>query len=146
MVRPLHVRLLEARVYAHATEDEEKVVHALHNLIGPSNIVVEELKGYFGNPILVISASKENEEAEEAFNKIISTLTEPDRRFLLSSLEERIDKEGSLHLRFDKQKAYLGKVMLSDSDDVIKVKVRFYRESRGQLIEELRSEIEGLRK
>jgi RNA binding exosome subunit len=138
--------LLEARVYVHATESEEKVVQALHNLIGSSNIVVEELRGYFGNPITVVSTSKEKEEAEEAFNKMISMLTEPDRRFLLSSLEERVDKEGSLHLRFDKQKAYLGKVVLSDSDDVIKVRVRFFRESREQLIEELRSEIEGLKK
>ncbi|MGC9111965.1 RNA-binding domain-containing protein [Acidilobus sp.] len=142
----MRVRLLEARVYVHATESEEKVVQALHNLIGSSNIVVEELRGYFGNPITVVSTSKEKEEAEEAFNKMISMLTEPDRRFLLSSLEERVDKEGSLHLRFDKQKAYLGKVVLSDSDDVIKVRVRFFRESREQLIEELRSEIEGLKK
>ncbi|ADL19537.1 hypothetical protein ASAC_1132 [Acidilobus saccharovorans 345-15] len=115
-------------------------------MIGSSNIVVEELRGYFGNPITVVSTSKEKEEAEEAFNRMISMLTEPDRRFLLSSLEERVDKEGSLHLRFDKQKAYLGKVVLSDSDDVIKVRVRFFRESREQLIEELRSEIEGLKK
>ncbi|WP_083774077.1 RNA-binding domain-containing protein [Acidilobus saccharovorans] len=142
----MRVRSLEARVYVHATENEEKVIRALHNLIGSSNIVVEELRGYFGNPITVVSTSKEKEEAEEAFNRMISMLTEPDRRFLLSSLEERVDKEGSLHLRFDKQKAYLGKVVLSDSDDVIKVRVRFFRESREQLIEELRSEIEGLKK
>ena len=142
----MRVRSLEARVYVHATENEEKVIRALHNLIGSSNIVVEELRGYFGNPITVVSTSREKEEAEEAFNRMISMLTEPDKRFLLSSLEERVDKEGSLHLRFDKQKAYLGKVVLSDSDDVIKVRVRFFRESGEQLIEELRSEIEGLKK
>ncbi|MFP3309450.1 MAG: RNA-binding domain-containing protein [Acidilobus sp.] len=142
----MQVRFIEARVYIHATEVREKVLQALRNVIGESKIVEEELSGYFGNPIIVVSASKEKEEAQEAFNKIVSLLTEPDRKLLTSTLEERLSEEGSLYLRFDKQKAYNGKLVLSEEDDVIKVKVRFQHESRSALISEIREAVEGLRR
>ncbi|MGC9072028.1 MAG: RNA-binding domain-containing protein [Acidilobus sp.] len=121
----MFVRLIEARVFAHATEDKSKVLMALRNVVGDVQVVEEDLKGYFGNPIIVLTASCGPGVADQVFDKVIGGLSEPDRRFLLSTLDERLAKEGVLHIRLDKQKALKGRFVLSDSDDVIKLTVRF---------------------
>ena len=44
-----------------------------------------------------------------------------------------------LYLRFDKQQLFLGKIVLSDGDDVVKVVISFSgRGSRGDVLEILR--------
>ncbi|MGC9210232.1 MAG: RNA-binding domain-containing protein [Acidilobus sp.] len=119
------VRSLEARVFVHATEDKSKVLIALRNVIGEAQVTEEDLRGYFGNQIIVMTAHCGPEAAGQVFDRILQGLSEPDRRFLLSTLEERLTKDGALHLRLDKQKALKGKFVLNDSDDVIKIVVRF---------------------
>ncbi len=129
----MSVRSLEARVFSHATEDKSKVLIALRNVVGDAQVVEEDLKGYFGNPIIVLTASCGPDRAGAVLERVLGGLTEPDRRFLLSTLEERLAKDGALHLRLDKQKALTGRFVISDSDDVIKLTVRFSAGRRGAL-------------
>ena len=129
------VRSVEARVFVHATENRDKVLAALRNVIGNARIEEDVLEGYFGNPIDVITAVVEGQQAEEVVLRILSGLSEADRAFLLATLEERIDRNGSLHIRLDKQKAYLGKFAISDSDDVIKLQIRLKLKGREDLAE-----------
>jgi len=51
------IKSLEARVFVHATEDKAKVLKALMNVVGDTQIVEEDLTGYFGNPIIVLTAA-----------------------------------------------------------------------------------------
>lgn len=129
------VRSVEARVFVHATENRDKVLAALRNVVGDARIEEDVLEGYFGNPIDVITAVVEGQQAEEVVLRILSGLSEADRAFLLATLEDRIDKNGSLHIRLDKQKAYLGKFAISDSDDVIKLQIRLKLKGREDLAE-----------
>ena len=138
----MSVRSLEARAFSHATEDKSKVLVALRNVVGDAQVVEEDLKGYFGNPIIVLTASCGPDRAEAVFERILDGLAEPDRRFLLSTLEERLTKDGVLHIRLDKQKALMGRFVLSDSDDVIKLTVRFSSGRKGAL-EYLMSRLSG---
>ncbi len=127
----MSVRSLEARAFSHATEDKSKVLMALRNVVGDAQVVEEDLRGYFGNPIIVLTASCGPERAEGVLERVLNGLPEPDRKFLLSTLDERLSKDGALHLRLNKQKALMGRFVLSDSDDVIKLTVRFSSGRRG---------------
>ena len=131
----VEVRSLEARVFIHATEDRDKVLAALRNVVGSARIEEEVLKGYFGNPIDVVTAVVDGERAEDVVSRVLGGLSEADRAFLLATLEDRVGRGGSLHIRLDKQKAYLGRLALSDSDDVIKLQVRLRLKGREGLAE-----------
>ncbi len=125
------VRALEVRVYVHATEDREKVLQALREVIPreawEEAVITEEvLHGHYGNPITVVRVRIEKPEtAEEALNHILSRLTPGDKKILASSLEDRVDKEGTLYFRLSKQDAYLGRLIVYEADDVIRISVSF---------------------
>ncbi len=122
------VKSAEIRVYVHATEDEDKVIQSLEELIPEDievEVEVEEYEGHYGNPIKVLRIKLEGEEARRLLDYILSRMGEHDRRFIKTSLDERVDRYGTLHLRFSKQDAYQGRVTLYESDDVIKVEIGF---------------------
>ncbi len=120
---------VEAVVHSHATEDERKVLKALLEVFPPGLrskliIVREELKGHYNNPIVRIRAeTPSKDEAFETFRYIIDRLDTADLRYLLTSLEDRVDRSGTLHIRLSKQDAYLGKLTMFEGDDVVKVSV-----------------------
>lgn len=125
------VHSIKLRVNVHATEDEEKVKRALLEAIPEEyrskiRIEREEYTGHYGNPILVLSINIENpEESEKILDYILSKLDRVDKTMLAASLEERVDKEGSLYFRLSKQDALQGRLTIYESDDVIRVKVGY---------------------
>ncbi|WP_456484495.1 RNA-binding domain-containing protein [Methanopyrus kandleri] len=126
----LPVNSISARVIAHATEDEKKVLEALANVLG--GVLGEEdvepetfyAEGHHGNPITIfqvkIDRSKYIERVLEHWRE---NIPEEERRRVWSDIERRVDDKGNLYLRFDKQSAYKGELRISDADDVIRVKV-----------------------
>ncbi len=56
---------------------------------------------------------------------------------ILNTLEDRIDDQNVLHIRIDKQKAYLGEISLTSGGDPIAVKLRLvtYPSKREKVIE-----------
>jgi len=122
---------VEISANCHATEDEDKVLSALKNLVSPnirSAIHVEELSftGYYGNPIKRFVIKIRGEEAEEVARYVLSSLGDVDREILLSTFESRYDRRSSkLYLRVNKQEAYLGRLRLYDGSDAIRVVVSF---------------------
>ncbi len=124
------VRALEARVFVHATEDKDKVVKALLEIIPDDlrrNINIEEevLEGHYGNPIIKLSVSVEGKDASRVLEYLLSRLSPADKRLLAASLEDRVDREGTLYIRLSKQEAYKGNIYVYESDDVIRISVRF---------------------
>ena len=141
------VRSVRLRVSVHATESEERVVKALlealpEDLRGSVKVEREEYSGHYGNPIIILSVSVEDpEDADRVLSYLLSRLGETDRRLLAASLEDRVDKEGSLYFRLSKQDAYQGRLTVYEADDVIRVRVG-YQGRRKRALEEYRRRIE----
>ncbi|BAN90383.1 predicted exosome subunit [Aeropyrum camini SY1 = JCM 12091] len=124
------VSWLEARVSVHATEDRDKVVKALSSILpltgGGFEVVEDVFEGHYGNQIRVITVRlRDGRTALKVLEGILSRLPVHDRRYLLDTLEERVDKNGVLYLRVSKQDAYLGDVRVYEGDDVIRIAVGF---------------------
>lgn len=138
--RVLH---LEATAFCHATENLEKVKTALLNLFPSAlrsgleeGIRVSMLEGFYGNVIYVIKlAVNEPELASSIFMEILEKLPHEDLRRMEATLEQRLDSSGNLHVRFDKQQAFLGRIRVYDGDDVIKLRVRLPRSALNEVRE-----------
>ncbi|MEM1851596.1 MAG: RNA-binding domain-containing protein [Acidilobaceae archaeon] len=115
------------RTHVHATEDREKVLEALKNVLPPSlrnstEVKSEVYEGHYGNRIEVLSIEiRDPQLSTEVLLYILTSLKEHDRRLLLATLDERVDENGSFFIRIDKQSSYKGSLELSEGDDVIKV-------------------------
>lgn len=122
---------LNLRTSVHATEVSERVVKALMELLPEdlrSNVTVEveTHEGYYGNPIEVLTVNiRDPQEASRTLNYILSRLGEHGRRLLDKTLEDRVESNGDLYFRVNKQKAYLGSLEVDEGDDVVRVHVRF---------------------
>ncbi|WP_297074149.1 RNA-binding protein [Thermococcus sp.] len=123
-----HVRLT---TFIHATEDEDKVLEAIATFI-PEEIDeddvlfdVEETTGFFGNPIKVVNVEIKRSKAVRTFLKNFKELlSEEDKKYILGNLDEKVDDEGMLYIRFNKQKAYLGEAKVDEGADVVQVRIK----------------------
>jgi len=115
--------------FAHATEDENKVIEAARHLLPAAhveNVVFNKtsLRGHHGNPIALFEARvKEKEVVRAVVQNLSSGLSPLDKDSLLREVELHVEK-GSLYLRFDKQAAFQGRFKLGISDP-IRVRLRF---------------------
>ena len=121
----------ELSVIAHATEDVEKVCQAARNILpvelrGKITLTRTPLTGHHGNPITSLKAALTDRNMTERLIKdLVLRLSSLDRTFLSDNLDQCIDHEGNLYLRFDKQSAYQGEIRLRQ-DDPIRMKLRFH--------------------
>ena len=120
---------IEIGLFAHATEDPEKVVRAFRNIL-PHERVEEvplhkkRLKGDYGNPIIYYRAKVTKPDIlEDILKKMGKNLPQCDRDLLNIELERRLDR-GNLYIRLDKQFAYLEKYKICNADP-IHLKIRF---------------------
>lgn len=137
--RPCPVSLLHARAYAHATEDPERVLRALENVVR-GHYTVRDVRGHYGNVIRIIEVRAADCEALEALKSIVSRLDDLEFQLLL------LGAEGSrLYVRFDKQHAYRGALRVSGGDDVIHVEVHCRSTAGGarSFLARLREELKG---
>ena len=120
---------VELSAHAHATEDVDRVLEAVLNLLpeelrGRVKPLVQTVEGHHGNPITRIVVRLEGQEAEEFLRGLASRLSEQDKRILRFILESRYDeKAGRFYLRLSKQDAYQGRLVFSDGDDVVHVMI-----------------------
>lgn len=112
------ISLLYARVYIHATEDPEKVLHALENVIR-GRYVVKNVRGHYGNVIQIVEIRLYECEALEALKSILVRLDDVEFTLMLTGVEET-----RLYLKLDKQQAYRGILKISHGDDTIYLEVR----------------------
>ena len=97
------------RAFCHATEELDRVKQALARISGGE--VQEEARGrgHFGNPIIIMKVEVvRKREVRAAWERISSQL---DLNMLHGELDDRLDESNVFHLRFDKQRAYLGDVI-----------------------------------
>jgi len=114
---------IDVRVFAHATEDVDKVLNAVHNTLPAEvieNVVIKRtnLTGHHGNPIILLETRiKEKNAVQAVFEKLSSALSILDKEQLSGEIKEHLDK-GNLYLRLDKQSAYLNEIKLSRADPI----------------------------
>ena len=120
------VKSAEVNVFAHATEDEEKVKKAVVILARfDPEWEAQKLSGHYDDPIQLLTAkTNRKKEATDFLANIVSRLNSLDRETLLGDLANRVDPQGSLYIRLDKQKAFHGRAVLAENDP-IRVKFRF---------------------
>jgi RNA binding exosome subunit len=114
---------IDVRVFAHATEDPEKVLTAVRNLLpeelSESAIFQKtSLTGHHGNPIILFNTKITDKRAlPAALKKIGDGLTTLDKEELEAKMKLHLEKR-NLYLRFDKQSAYQNEVRFSQNDPV----------------------------
>jgi RNA binding exosome subunit len=125
----LPVAYVDIRFCAHATEDVDKVVMAVQNVL-PSDHVEDitftrsKLEGHYGNPITFFETRiKDKETVRALVENLSANLSSLDKDELGRTIERCVEK-GNLYLRLDKQAAVKGKTKLVTSDP-IRIRIRF---------------------
>jgi RNA binding exosome subunit len=131
------------RVFVNATEDENKVIKALQFVAGINEFKRSLSTGYHGNPITILETILRKKTEIDAF---FSRVSSNDLKKIVDTLERRTDDEGFVYFRFDKQLAYLEKLVLTDGEDVIAVKgkVKAYPSTYDRAIDKSKEYFESL--
>ncbi len=138
MSSKLPIGYIDIRVFAHATEDQNKVESATKNLFPFSlqeTLIFQKttLTGHHSNPIILFTAKLTNRKLLPlALEKLGASLSALDKEQLNQDIDLRIEK-GNLYLRFDKQAAFLGLAKLSQNDP-IHLKIHFKNKTKQEII------------
>jgi len=139
MSQKTSINYVDLRVFAHATEDAEKIFTALHNLLPidlAENIQLEKnsLTGHHGNSITLFTTQLTDKKLlPTILEKIGKNINALDKDNLNNNLPLHIEKT-SLYLRFDKQAAFLGKIKFTQNDP-IHFKFHFKNKKHTEIIE-----------
>jgi len=129
---------IDIRVFVHATEDVDKVLNAVRNILPPELIDVVTFKktnltGHYGNPIVLFETRiKEKNDVQAVFDKLSLSLSTLDKELLNSEITQHLDK-ANLYVRLDKQSAYLNELKLS-SGDPIHFRIHFKKHGQEEVI------------
>jgi len=130
---------IDIRVFAHATEDPEKVLTAVRNMLPPETLDAitfkkSSLTGHHGNQIILFEARVNDKNAVQAiFGKIAASLGIMDKEMLSGEIENHLER-GNLYLRLDKQSAYLNEAKIAKAD-AIHFKIHFKKEKPKEIVE-----------
>lgn len=141
---PIPFHWLELRALCHATEDDDRVERALGFLLPEATPESRVTKGHWGNRLAVVTARAVRNADIDAFWRRLRDAGSLDG--VVGSLPDRIDKDGILHLRLEKQAAYLGTILRVDTGDsvAVRAKVASRRARRGDFLKAARTYLEGL--
>ncbi|MEM0120463.1 MAG: RNA-binding domain-containing protein [Thermoprotei archaeon] len=122
------VRNVSLSAICYATEDIAKVVKSLGTLLGATiqttRISTNRAEGHYGDEITLVNINLENKEAEDCAKRIFSSLDKQVIDLILSTANLRFDGS-KLFLRFSKFDAYVGRIVLGEGGDSIKVVIAF---------------------
>jgi RNA binding exosome subunit len=114
---------IDVRVFAHATEELEKVLTAARNTLPEESVETvtfreTTLTGHHGNPITLIETRIKNRKVARAFlQKLASGLNALGKETLNREIAQHLEN-GNLYIRLDKQSAYLGELKLGSADPI----------------------------
>lgn len=130
---------INIRVFVHATEDQERVITAVGNILPlelRENAVFRktQLTGHYGNPITLVETElTERPKLMTVLEKIGENLPSLDKETLNSELKLHLEK-GNLYLRFDKQQAFLGQLRFS-LNDPIHLQIHFRNKTPDEIVD-----------
>ncbi len=131
------IEWIKVSAVVHSTESREKVSQAIANIFPfDFEIQISEARGHFGNPMEYLEVEIKKSSEIKAFWKNLMNILKNEIETLLETLDDRVDGQNVLHIRIDKQKAFLGDFKLSNVDPIaIKVKLVVYPARREKAIE-----------
>jgi RNA binding exosome subunit len=130
---------IDIRVFAHATEDPDKVLISVKNIL-PLELREDlrfkknQLTGYYKNPILLYTTRLADKSVLlQTLRYISDHLTSLDKEELTDKIKIHLEKK-NLYLRFDKQLAY-GSTLKFSAKDPIHLKIHFKNKTTREIIE-----------
>lgn len=136
------IAYVDIRFSTHATEDPKKVMEAVQKIL-PSDYIdnitfkKNDLRGHYGNPIILFETRIKKKEIIQALIKNLSSgISELDKETLLREINLHAE-DGNLYLRLDKQAALQGELKLCTADPV-RVRIRFRKKGTEDVIQTCR--------
>ena len=115
---------LSYRAFVYGTESEDKVREAIFTLLPGAQAEKEITEGYYKNQVVILSGKITRKREIKGFLEKLQSLKPSCKKKISNQLEKRMDERGNLFLRFDKQSAYLGDLMLVEHGDAIHIKLK----------------------
>lgn len=134
-MNPFGIAWIQIETFSHATEDIEKVKSLLSKFFS-FDITFNENKtyGHFGNEIIIINVELSRDKEIKAF--ISDFLKIVDKNYVLESLERRLDEDGIMFIRMNKERVYNDDFTIDDNGDILlSMKFVTYPKSREKVIE-----------
>jgi len=134
-LNPFGIAWIQIETFSHATEDTEKVKSLLSKFFS-FDISFNENKtyGHFGNEIIIINVELSKDKEIKIF--ISDFLKIIDKKYILETLEKRLDEDGILFIRMNKERIYNDDFTIDDNGDIlISMKFVTYPKSREKVIE-----------
>ena len=131
------ITYIDVRAFTHATEDQEKVLKAIHNTL-PAELIdkvifkEKRLTGHHGNPIILFETKIKKDAVSAVFEKLSSRLESLDKELLANEIKRHLDR-GNLYIRLDKQSAFLNELRIG-SVDPIHLRIHFRKHSPEEII------------
>jgi hypothetical protein len=115
--------IIKIDLILHATEDFQKVVEPLNELLGieKEEIVKQNLSGHFGNPIFMLHAELKKKRADQFIKKLVSLIPKDTMMEILTNIEELIF-ESSMYIRFSKQNL-VKRILIPEEKDPIRIAI-----------------------
>jgi RNA-binding protein len=133
------IAYVDIRVFAHATENPDKIEAAVKNLITEvlaENLIFEKsrLEGHHGNPITLFTARLTDKKQIPVMLELIAQkLGSLDKEELSRDINLHLEKS-NLYLRLDKQSALLGTAKFTQNDP-IHLKIHFKDKTAEEIVE-----------
>ncbi|MBI5860018.1 MAG: exosome protein [Nitrosarchaeum sp.] len=110
-------------VIIHATEDISKFLKSFEEIfeLKEEDFIVNQTTGHFENPITILNAKIEKNQAQKFIEKLVRSLSNDQIKELIEEIEERT-VDSRFHIRLDKQEFVKGNLMFKEKD-AIKVKI-----------------------
>jgi len=110
-------------VIIHATEDISKFLKSFEEIfeLKEGDFTVNQTTGHFENPITILNAKIEKNQAQKFVEKLVESLSNDQIRELIGEIEERT-VDSRFHIRLDKQEFIKGNLIFKEKD-AIKVKI-----------------------
>lgn len=110
-------------VIIHATEDISKFLKSFEETfeLKEEDFIVNQTTGHFENPIIILNAKIEKNQAQKFVEKLVRSLSNDQIKELIEEIEERT-VDSRFHIRLDKQEFVKGNLMFKEKD-AIKVKI-----------------------
>ncbi|MEK6907732.1 MAG: RNA-binding domain-containing protein [Thermoproteota archaeon] len=110
-------------VIIHATEDISKFLKSFEEIfeLKEGDFTVNQTTGHFENPITILNAKIEKNQAQKFVEKLVESLSNDQIKELVEEIEERT-VDSRFHIRLDKQEFIKGNLIFKEKD-AIKVKI-----------------------
>lgn len=126
------IHYIYLRTSAQATEDPEKVKSSLRLFLPPleeeddPDIIRETVtSGYYGNQIIIMEAElKRKKHCRYVIDHVKHHLGPDGVSRIIAELPQRMDDDCNLYIRFNKQEASKGRMIITKASDAILIRIK----------------------